>query len=146
MSTIDTEPSEETAIVRPVVLYDGDCPLCRREIAHYRRIPGADAVTWLDIGSDPEQATRLGISPQQALARFHVRDRHGNWHTGAWGFAELWRHLPRYRVVSSALRAAHLLPLADRIYSRFARWRLRNRCNDSRCSIPVQTKPEGEQS
>lgn len=145
MSTSSPEPPEGTAVDRPVVLFDGACPLCRREIAHYRRLPGADDFDWLDIASDPEQATRLGVSPQQALARFHVRDGQGNWHTGAWGFAELWRHLPRYRVIAAALRAARLLPLADRVYGHFARWRLRHRCSDSHCSVPVRAEPEGEQ-
>ena len=34
---------------RPVVFYDGACPLCSREIAHYRRRQDSDDLLWLDI-------------------------------------------------------------------------------------------------
>ena len=40
--------------VRPVVFYDGDCPLCRREIAHYRRMDSANKLHWVDAVNEPE--------------------------------------------------------------------------------------------
>ena len=36
---------------RPVVLFDGGCPMCSREIAHYRRLGGAEAIDWIDIAA-----------------------------------------------------------------------------------------------
>jgi hypothetical protein len=33
------------------VLYDGGCPLCRREIALYRELPAREAVHYLDIST-----------------------------------------------------------------------------------------------
>jgi len=39
---------------KPVVFYDGGCPLCRREIAHYRRIDGDRQLCWIDIHAQPE--------------------------------------------------------------------------------------------
>ena len=35
-----------------VVLYDGACPVCSREIAHYRRRKGSERINWVDIRTD----------------------------------------------------------------------------------------------
>ncbi len=42
------------------VYYDGTCPLCRREIAFYRRCAGATSIVWvLELG----YRVFLGIRP-----------------------------------------------------------------------------------
>jgi predicted DCC family thiol-disulfide oxidoreductase YuxK len=68
------------------------------------------------------------------MARFHVRDSAGNWHTGAWAFAELWSQLPAYAVLARGLRTLRLLGPLDRLYAAFARRRLARRCR-SGCGI-----------
>jgi len=69
------------------------------------------------------------------MARFHVRDAAGHWQIGAFGFAELWSHLPGYRWLARTLRLLRLLPLLDRVYASFARWRLRRACDEHTCGI-----------
>ncbi|MCG6964961.1 MAG: DUF393 domain-containing protein, partial [Chromatiaceae bacterium] len=98
------EGPAEIVRARPVVLYDGACPLCRKEITHYRRLAGDREIAWIDITRGAERIAALGIPLDQAMQRFHVRDPAGNWHTGAFAFAELWRHLPAYRFVAALLR------------------------------------------
>lgn len=117
------------------VFYDGACPLCRREIAHYRKLRGATRVSWIDIAHDDASLEAHGLRREVALARFHVRDRAGHWHSGAWAFAELWSNLAGYRWLAAGLRAMRLLPLLDRAYVHFARWRLRRRCSADRCDL-----------
>jgi predicted DCC family thiol-disulfide oxidoreductase YuxK len=115
------------------VFFDGACPLCRREIAHYRRLRGADRLHWVDLARERDLLADYGLNHDVAMARFHVLDGRGQWQTGAWGFAELWSHLPAYRWLARTLRALHLLPLLDRAYGRFARWRLQGRCRSGSC-------------
>lgn len=117
------------------VFYDGACPLCRREIAHYRRLRSADALSWIDIACDDAALRQHGLRRDTAMARFHVRDAQGRWHTGAWAFAELWSHLPGYRWLAASLRLLRLLPLLDQAYVRFARWRLQRRCGEGSCGL-----------
>lgn len=119
---------------KSIVFFDGGCSLCRREIAHYRRLPGADGLHWIDITQTHAVAANCGLDRETAMARFHVLDESGQWQTGAWGFAELWSKLPGYRWLASTLRALHLLPLLDRVYTLFARWRFRHRCSDGACN------------
>lgn len=78
------------------VYFDGSCPLCRREIAWYRRMPAARTLCWVDVsaGESPGE----GLSCEAALRRFHVRDASGRLFSGGAAFARLWRALPGWRV------------------------------------------------
>lgn len=120
---------------RTTVFYDGDCPLCRREIKHYRGLQGADGLDWIDVARDEAALATFGLQRETAMARFHVIDASGQWHTGAWGFIELWRHLPAYRWLAILLNSLHLVPALDWAYRRFARWRLQNRCSNDACNL-----------
>jgi predicted DCC family thiol-disulfide oxidoreductase YuxK len=119
---------------KAAVFYDGQCPMCSREIAHYRRLRGAEQLAWIDITQQSEQVMACyGLDIEKAMARFHVCDASGRFHTGAWGFAELWSHLPYYRWLSTLLRKTRLLPMIDRGYSWFAKWRLSRQCSNGLC-------------
>jgi predicted DCC family thiol-disulfide oxidoreductase YuxK len=123
---------------RPVVLFDGACPMCSREIAFYRRQKAAATLHWVDISRETDTDTRFGIRHDDAMQRFHVRDQHGHWQTGAYAFAELWSHFPGWRLLAGLIRRCGLLPLIDRAYDSFARWRLKRQCADGTCS----TRPD----
>jgi len=126
--------------LRTTMFYDGGCPLCRQEVAHYRRIDREHRIRWVDITCDPDELDALGIPLQQAMARLHVRDASGSVLTGAWAFAAVWDELPRYRYLSRGLRALHLLVPLDVAYRRFARWRLRRRCNEAVCGARLSAR------
>jgi predicted DCC family thiol-disulfide oxidoreductase YuxK len=117
----------------PLVLFDGGCPMCRREIAHYRRLEGSDRLAWIDIARTPDIKQRFGVSHADAMARLHVRDAAGHWQVGAHGFVEIWGHLRGYRWLGRAIRVLHLTSLLDHAYHRFARWRLKRRCDGDAC-------------
>jgi len=116
-----------------IVVYDGQCPLCSREIAHYRRRRGAERVAWVDATTDEPTLARLGLDRATALARFHVRDGSGEWRIGAGAFVLLWSLLPAYRWLATSVRVLHLQPLLEWGYDRFLRWRGRRRCTPDRC-------------
>ena len=118
----------------PVVLFDGSCPMCSREIAFYRRQAASEKLQWIDISREPDTESRFDVSHDDAMQRFHVRDSEGNWQTGAWAFAELWSHFPGWRMLSGILRRAGLLPITDRAYNRFASWRLKRQCKEGTCT------------
>ncbi|MCJ2090017.1 DUF393 domain-containing protein [Methylobacterium sp. E-005] len=80
------------------IFYDGDCPLCRAEIGHYRACAGADRLTFVDVGcSRPAPALGPGLTRAAALRRFHVRTAEGRLVSGADAFAHVWRNLPGWR-------------------------------------------------
>ncbi len=119
---------------KPTVFFDGGCPLCRREIAHYQRLGNADVIEWLDISTATEQLDAFGMTYDQAMALFHVRDADGVMHVGAYAFVTMWSYLNGYRHLARLIRLFRLTSLMDKVYRRFAKRRLKHRCNDIQCS------------
>jgi len=120
---------------RTLVLFDGACPLCSREIAHYQRRRGAEQIAWLDVSDPDADLTTLGITRQQALARFHVRDPGGEWQIGVSGFISLWSNLPAYMWLAKLVRILHLTAPLEVAYERFLVWRNSRSCNHDKCRI-----------
>ena len=106
------------------VYFDGSCPLCRREVAWYRRRRGADAIEWIDVsGGDGSPPPAPGLNRDMALARFHVRLSDGRLLSGARAFAELWAALPGLRGLARLMRSRPLSALLEVGYRAFLRLR-----------------------
>lgn len=111
------------------VLYDGACPLCRREIGVYRGLqplqPDAP-VCFADV-SDAARPLPAALPPgttrEQLLARFHVRDRDGELLSGAQAFLALWAALPGWRWPALAGRLPGAAWVMERGYRLFLRLR-----------------------
>jgi predicted DCC family thiol-disulfide oxidoreductase YuxK len=115
-----TEPVNELAPL--TVLYDGACPLCRREIGVYRGLQPNTPVCFADVS---DTATQLppGITREQLLARFHVRGRDGELLSGAEAFLALWAALPGWRWLAWAGRLPGAAWAMERTYRLFLRAR-----------------------
>ena len=118
----------------PLVFFDGGCPLCRREIAHYRRIDRTRRLRWVDASSERGTLSRHGLSLEAAMAELHVLDGNGHWQRGIDAFLVIWQQLPAYRWLAKIITALGLRrPLAF-AYRHFAAWRNRRRCGDRGCA------------
>jgi predicted DCC family thiol-disulfide oxidoreductase YuxK len=116
------------------VLYDGACPLCRREIGVYRGLQPlrSDApVCFADV-NDPALTLPGGTTRAQLLARFHVRGYDGQLLSGARAFLALWAALPGWRWLALVGRlpgAAWAMELLYRLFLRgrpaLQRWAFR---------------------
>jgi predicted DCC family thiol-disulfide oxidoreductase YuxK len=103
------------------VWFDGDCPLCRREIALMRRLDRRGAIRFHDV------ATGQGSCPidrAELLARFHARED-GRLVSGAEAFAAMWRAIPVLAPFGHLARNRWLLGLLERLYLGFLRVRPR---------------------
>ena len=104
------------------VLYDGACPLCRREIGIYRGLQPNTPVCFADV-SDATLELPPGTTREQLLARFHVRGRDGALLSGAQAFLALWAALPGWRWLALAGRLPGAAWTMERTYNFFLRWR-----------------------
>lgn len=104
------------------VLYDGACPMCRREIGLYRGLESDTPLCFLDI-SDPALALPPGTTREQLMARFHVRGGDGRMRSGADAFLALWATLPGWRWLARLGRLPGVAWLMERAYRLFLRWR-----------------------
>lgn len=104
------------------VLYDGACPLCRREIALYQGLQADAPVCYADV-SDAALALPPQTTRDQLMARFHVRHADGRMESGAAAFVALWARLPGWRALAWLARVPGVLWLMERAYRFFLRWR-----------------------
>lgn len=118
-----------------VAYYDGGCPLCSKEIAHYRRIDRQQRVQWVDIMGDAEALERVGLDQATAMRRLHARDPEGHLVSGVPAFVAIWRRLPGYRHLATLVETLRLTGPLDWAYARFADWRFRRRCPDGACAV-----------
>jgi len=105
-------------LAQTTVYFDGSCPLCRAEIAHYRRADQAGALGFVDV-SKPDAATPDGMSCQRAMARFHVLTRDGRVLSGAAAFVEIWSRLPNWRWAARVAALPGVLPILELGYRAF---------------------------
>jgi predicted DCC family thiol-disulfide oxidoreductase YuxK len=115
------------------VFFDGGCPLCSKEIAHYRGLRGAERIQWLDVTDGTLDLSPYGLDRLAVIKEFHVLDADGELHIGADGFLTLWAALPRYRWLYRVVSLLGLAPLLRRAYRRFAAWHFRRRCDQGVC-------------
>jgi predicted DCC family thiol-disulfide oxidoreductase YuxK len=116
-------PLDTAAPATLTVYFDGTCPVCSREIAHYRRQPGADACEWVDVSACAEPRLGPRLSRSDALARFHVRRADGTLVHGMRGFAALWQTLPRTAWLGRIAAFGPMPALLDAGYAVFLRLR-----------------------
>jgi predicted DCC family thiol-disulfide oxidoreductase YuxK len=101
------------------VYYDGGCPVCAREVAGYRRQPGAEACVWVDASQCDDSAFGSGLTREAALQRLHVRRADGGLADGVLGFAALWMALPRLAWLGRLAAWPPLTRLLDVAYGLF---------------------------
>lgn len=100
------------------VFFDGSCALCRAEIGYYRRTDAAGDLCFIDV-SEARAAPPEGVTPQQAMARFHVRASDGRVLSGAAAFVEVWSRLPRWRWAARAAALPGVLMVLELGYRSF---------------------------
>jgi predicted DCC family thiol-disulfide oxidoreductase YuxK len=106
------------------VLYDGACPLCRREIGIYRGLlPRPNMPVFFADVSDATLPLPPGATRAQLLARFHVCTGQGQLLSGAQAFLALWAALPGWRWLALVGRLPGAPWAMERAYRMFLRVR-----------------------
>jgi predicted DCC family thiol-disulfide oxidoreductase YuxK len=120
------------------VLYNGQCPVCSSEIAHYSKTARANdlPIRFDDLHSDA--LGHYGVDADTAARRLHVLHQ-GQLFVGLDAFIVLWRQLPRFRLLAwlvalpglkhiAAVTYDHIL--APALYNRHRRRLRRKAPND----------------
>ena len=102
-------------MTKVTIWYDGNCPLCTREIALMRRLDRRRAIEFHDV-SPPDAVCPL--DRQELLARFHAREN-GVMLSGAAAFAAMWRAIPLLKPLGFAARSPSILAILEWLYVRF---------------------------
>lgn len=123
------------------VYFDGGCPLCSREIAHYRKKDTDGRLHFVDIDRRDFDAAREGLDPAAVKKVMHVRRPDGTLATGVDAFIAIWNVLPGYGGLASAAALPGVSLLLRGGYKVFAAVRpfLPRRqtpeCSDGSCAV-----------
>jgi len=107
------------------VLYDGGCPLCRREIAHVQNLAQRQSDSGLcfaDI-SLSDDTTVSDLERKALLARFHIQRADGSRLSGAAAFVAMWSRLPGWRWLARLAQLPGMLVVFEWGYKVFLRVR-----------------------
>jgi predicted DCC family thiol-disulfide oxidoreductase YuxK len=117
------------------VFFDGDCPLCRREITFLRKIDRRRRIRFTDIAAADFSARALGVGHEALMAEIHGRLPDGSWVRGVEVFRRLYAAIGWLPLVAVSRWPGVRQALAMG-YRVFARNRLRwtGRC-DSTCRL-----------
>lgn len=117
------------------VFYDGDCPLCMREMRMLMRRDRRGAILFTDIAADGFDAAAPGLDRAALMQKIHGRLPTGEILEGVEVFRRLYAAVGFGRLVRLS-RAPGVAWLLDRVYAWFAKNRLRltGRCEAGVCS------------
>lgn len=118
------------------VFWDGDCPLCRREIEFLRRRDREGKILFTDIAAADWDPKLVGLTQEELMAKIHGRLPDGTIIEGVEVFRQLYDAVGFHRLVAAS-RWPMVRWLLDLGYQLFARNRLRltGRCEDGSCRI-----------
>lgn len=121
------------------VFFDGDCPLCVREIRMLQRLDRHHRIRFTDIASPAFDAAREGKTWDELMARIHGRLPDGRWIEGVEVFRRLYAAVG-FGPIVALTRLPGVRHLLDLAYHFFARNRLRltGRCVDGKCELPAR--------
>jgi len=98
------------------LFYDGQCPLCRKEIKLLQRLSN-DGLAFMDIHQLHSTAS---LPSSMAMLRIlHLRKACGTWITGVDATVQAWSHT-RWGWLFRPLRWPLLAPFVNRLYARWA--------------------------
>lgn len=107
------------------VFYDGNCGLCAKEIAHYKRIAHNGAFNWVDITQNIKPLNDLNITLEQAMKKLHTQDANGKIYIGIDSFILIWKHLPYFKPLGYIVSLPIIKHIASFAYYKFANWRFK---------------------
>ena len=118
------------------VFYDGNCPLCNKEINIYKKLDTGSKFDWIDINTNQKLLDEYNLSFIDTMKIFHVIDNTGTVQKGVDGFLVIWRELAYWKILYFIVRLPLIKQLAKIAYHWFAIWRFKKNCNCSEsCQI-----------
>ena len=127
------------------VFFDGDCPLCVREIALLRKLDKQTRrIRFTDIQAAEFSPESIGLTFSELMRRIHGRLPNGELVEGTEVFRRLYAAVGFRRAVAVS-RWPGIAQALDLGYGLFAKNRLRftGRCTDEICNIPSRRPAPG---
>ncbi len=118
------------------VFFDGDCPLCLREIRLLRRLDRRGRIGFVDIAAAGFDPAAVGVTWAALMDRIHARLPDGTIIDGVEVFRRLYAAVG-FGALVAVTRLPGLSHALDAAYEVFAKHRLKwtGRCVDDACAV-----------
>ncbi|MEP3479600.1 MAG: DUF393 domain-containing protein [Fuerstiella sp.] len=119
------------------VFFDGDCPLCRREINLLKWFDRKQRIKATDIATEDFQAEHYGKSMSEFMDEIQGRKPDGSWVIGVEVFRQLYSAIGLGFAVwfTRWPGISHLLEFGYRVFAK-NRLKLTGRCTTDTCDLP----------
>jgi len=120
---------------REVVIFDGDCRFCLRQVRRLQRWDGGARLAFVSLHDPFVREHYPELTHEQLMKEMYVVDHQGNRLGGAVAFRYLARRLPRLWMLAPFLYIPYSLPIWKLGYRLVAahRYRISGRTQDSAC-------------
>jgi predicted DCC family thiol-disulfide oxidoreductase YuxK len=121
------------------VFFDGECPLCLREVKMLQRLDRRSRIAFIDIAAPWFDPSPLGLTHADMMARIRGRLPDGTVVDGVEVFRRIYEAVG-FKAVVNLTRLPGVSVALDAAYSLFAKNRLRltGRCTPERCELPAR--------
>ncbi len=129
-----------------VVVYDGKCKFCLRQVARLHAWDGKQRLSFLSLHDERVHSLCPDVTHEELMQQMYVVTRQGKVLGGAAAFRYLARRLPKLWLFLPFLYIPFSLPLWQWIYAqvasrRYKMGRFEDDCEDGTCSIHFDKKP-----
>jgi predicted DCC family thiol-disulfide oxidoreductase YuxK len=124
------------------VFYDGDCPICMREVRMLMRMDEKRRrIAFTDIAAPGFDAAQVGLTQDELMQKIRGRLADGTLIEGVEVFRRLYSAVG-FGPVVAATRLPGVSHALDAAYELFAKNRLKltGRCDANGCAIPARTR------
>ena len=104
------------------VFYDGNCPICKKEIEVYKRLNQNKAIRWYNIYDDNNALKIINKSREECLKAFHVIDKNITYkETDA--FFILWKDIKYFKILYYLFNFKFIKFFLNFLYKIYAKYR-----------------------
>lgn len=139
LSTVEERPAAD------VVIYDGNCQFCRKQVERLARLDSAGRLAFVSLHDPLVQQRFPDLTHEQLMEQMYVVDQAGNRYGGAAAVRYLSRRLTRMWVLVPLLHIPGTMPVWQWGYHQFAKRRYRlnqspaeQDCQDGACKIHLK--------
>ena len=132
-------PDPRIAEGRPVLIYDGHCKFCRKQVARVHSLDG-DRLSYISLHDPWVTETYPDLTHDQLMEEMVLIEPDGRRYGGAAAFKVLSRKLPPLWILAPVMHIPFSLPVWSWMYRQVARQRYRwgrieEECEGGTCSV-----------
>ncbi|MCG8583525.1 MAG: DUF393 domain-containing protein [Pirellulales bacterium] len=124
-----------------MILFDGECAVCRSGVEMLRRIDGGREFEYVSLHDQRARDLLPDRSHEDLMREMHLVESDGRWYAGAEAVRAISRRVPVLWGVAVCLHVPGTLPVWNRLYRAIARRRYRISarlgCESGACTLHV---------